>query len=149
MWLKLVTRMRLMLLLLRVLQTERRNTSTKEHRGGCQDAYGQWGRDGYDCRRDHPSAAWVKQLETSGWVSRLEENIIDEKRFLFQEGSLLSSAALLLLTTWSNKAALMKSYCECFITMSLIPTTITQHQLNVVLISERRKQIPNTLLSYT
>ena len=55
----------------------------------------------------------------------------------------------LLLTTWSNKAALMKSYCECFITMSLIPTTITQHQLNIVLVSERRKQIPNTLLSYT
>lgn len=96
-----------------------------------------------------PQQPWVKQLETSGWVSRLEENLIDEKRFLFQGGSLLPSAALLLLTTWSNRAALMKSYCECFITMSLIPTTITQHQLNIVLISERRKQIPNTLLSYT
>lgn len=57
MWLKLVTRMRLMLLLLRVLQTERRDMSTKERRGRRQDACGQWGKDGYDCKRDHPSAA--------------------------------------------------------------------------------------------
>lgn len=124
MWLKLVTRMRLMLLLLRVLRRERRNRSTGQQCGRYQDAYGRWGRDGCDCKRDHQSTAMgqlVQQPETS--LQMIRESLIP-----FPSGFLLSSAALSVLTYLPGAISLPPEILlcsECFVTTSLIPTTTT------------------------
>lgn len=123
MWLKLVTRMRLMLLLLSVLQRPgKTETVSREQPEGHQEPMrSTTGRDGCDCKRDHTSAAtgqWAEQLGTSGRAC-LENPIPVASGSLPPLGCSLSTLYPPEAVIWLPEILLC---AECFMTVSLILT---------------------------